>query len=76
MERSHFSTATLKALPVRAYAYRARSGAWYLRQDGATYSEATPSEADLIKLANDIANENDWRRQSRGGDAQRDYDGE
>lgn len=76
MERSHFTTATLKALPRNAYAYRARSGAWYLRQDGATVKEATLTEADLIKLANEIADEIDYRRESRGGDAERDYNGE
>jgi hypothetical protein len=41
-----------------------------------TYSEATPTEAELIAKANEIANEIDWYRQSRGGDAERDYNGE
>lgn len=76
MERSPFTTATLRALPLRAYAHRTANGVWSLRHDGMTYTEATATEADIVRMANDIANENDWRRQSRGGDAQRDYDGE
>jgi hypothetical protein len=76
MARSPFTTATLRALPLRAYAHRTANGVWSLRYNGATYSEATATEADIIRMANDIANELDWRRESRGGDSERDYNGE
>lgn len=76
MERSPFSNATLRALPARAYAHYTPVTGWTLRRDGATVAEATLSESELIALANDIADENDWRRQSRRGDAERDYNGE
>lgn len=73
---SPYSTAFLKTLPLTAYAYCDPAGVWSIRNNGATVAEATLTEAELIAKANEIANEIDWYRQSRGGDAERDYNGE
>lgn len=72
---SPYSTAFLKALPITAYAYCSPAGVWSIR-NGATLAEVTLTESEIIAKANEIAQENDWKRQSRRGDAERDYNGE
>lgn len=76
MERSPFTNAQLRALPLSAYAYTSPTTAWCIRRDGATVAEATLTEAQLLALAEEMANEHEWRASSRRGDAPRDYDGE